>query len=140
MRAATPADAPQIAKLSGQLGYPASADEVRKRLAELAGDARSLVLVAEAAPGEVVGWIHVQECHLIETDTRAEVCGLVVEENHRSRGTGRILMQHAENWARSRGCATLVLRSNVLRTRAHAFYERLGYQTIKTQKYFRKTL
>ncbi len=78
--------------------------------------------------------------HLIESDSRAEINALVVEEGHRSRGTGRILMQHAEQWARARGCSAVVLRSNVIRARAHAFYEKLGYQTLKTQKYFRKNL
>lgn len=140
VRVATPADAPQIARLSGQLGYPTTPEEAAQRLAQLEGDARHAVYVAESAPGEVVGWIHVEECHLIESDTRAEINGLVVDERHRSRGTGQILMEHAEQWARARGCRAAVLRSNVIRIRAHAFYEKLGYQTLKTQKYFRKNL
>ena len=140
VRVATPDDAPQIARLSGQLGYPTTPEEAVQRLAELEGDARHAVYVAESAPGQVDGWIHVEECHLIESDTRAEINGLVVDEGHRSRGTGRLLMEHAEQWARARGCRAVVLRSNVIRTRAHAFYEKLGYQTLKTQKYFRKNL
>ena len=32
------------------------------------------------------------------------------------------------------------LRSNVIRERAHAFYERHGYTHVKTQKAFRKQL
>jgi len=32
------------------------------------------------------------------------------------------------------------VRSNVTRERAHAFYGRLGYETVKTQRVFRKTL
>lgn len=140
VRVATPADAPQIARLSGQLGYPTTPEEAVQRLAQLEGDARHAVYVAESAPGQVVGWIHVEECHLIESYTRAEINGLVIEEGHRSRGTGRILMEHAEQWARARGCSAVVLRSNVIRNRAHAFYEKLGYQTLKTQKYFRKNL
>ena len=140
VRVAAPADAPQIARLSGQLGYPTTPEEAAQRLAQLEGDARHAVYVAESAPGRVVGWVHVEECHLIEADTRAEINGLVIEEGHRSRGTGRILMEHAEQWARARGCRAVVLRSNVIRARAHAFYEKLGYQTLKTQKYFRKNL
>src|SRR5229473_3166868 len=131
VRVATPADAPQIARLSGQLGYPTTPEEAAQRLAQLEGDARHAVFVAESAPGQVVGWIHVEECHLIECDRRAEINGLVIEEEHRSRGTGRILMEYAEQWARARGCSAVVLRSNVIRARAHAFYEKLGYQTLK---------
>jgi len=140
VRVAAPADASQIARLSGQLGYPTTPEEAAQRLAQLEGDARHAVYVAESAPGQVVGWIHVEECRLIEADKRAEINGLVIEEGHRSRGTGRILMGHAEQWARARGCRAVVLRSNVIRNRAHAFYEKLGYQTLKTQKYFRKNL
>lgn len=140
VRVATPADAPQIARLSGQLGYPTTPEEAVQRLAQLEGDARHAIYVAESAPGQVVGWIHVEECRLIESDTRAEINGLVIEEGHRSRGTGRILMEHAEQWARARGCRTVVLRSNVIRARAHAFYAKLGYQILKTQKYFLKNL
>jgi len=140
VRVATPADAPQIARLSGQLGYPTTPEEAVQRLAQLEGDARHAVYVAESAPGQVVGWIHVEECRLIECDMRAEINGLVIEEGYRSRGTGRILMEHAEQWARARGCRAVVLRSNVIRARAHAFYQKLGYRTLKTQKYFRKNL
>ena len=49
-------------------------------------------------------------------------------------------MQRAEEWAREKGCATVGVRSNVIRERAHAFYERIGYKHIKTQKSFHKEL
>ncbi len=140
VRTATFADAPRIAELSGQLGYPATSEEVVQRLRKLEGDARHVIYVAESPSGEVIGWIHVQDCHLLESDTRAEVTGLVVGEGFRSRGAGRVLMQHAEQWARARGCGVVLLWCNVVRTRAHAFYEKLGYAVIKTQKVFRKIL
>jgi len=57
-------------------------------------------------------------------------------------GTGvrRLLMQQAEQWARERGYREVVLRSNVIRTRARTFYESLGYTVTKTQNHFRKIL
>jgi GNAT superfamily N-acetyltransferase len=137
---ATPADAPRIAELSGQLGYPATTDEVARRLRQLEGDARHVVFLAEAPPGQVIGWVHIHEVHLVEADARAEVSGLVIAEGFRGRGAGRILMQHAEQWARERGCGAVLLRSNVVRAGAHTFYDRLGYENIKTQKVFRKKL
>jgi GNAT superfamily N-acetyltransferase len=73
-------------------------------------------------------------------DPRAEVAGLVVDASCRSRGIGAMLMARTEEWAREHGCAAVTLRSNVIRERAHRFYERLGYQIVKTQKSFRKTL
>lgn len=88
----------------------------------------------------MIGWVHVEERRLIESEPRAEINGLVVDETCRSRGVGRVLLEHAEQWARERGFRSVVLRSNVIRGRAHAFYERLGYQVFKTQKVFRKPL
>ena len=140
VRRATLADAPSIAKLSGELGYPATSEDVVRRFRELEGDPRHVLYVAELPSGEVIGWVHVQEVHLIESEMRAEISGLVVLEGHRGRGAGKLLMQHAEQWARERGCGAVLLRSNVIRTAAHAFYEKLGYTNIKNQKVFRKIL
>ncbi len=36
-------------------------------------------------------------------------------------------MQQAEPWAKERGCRSVRLRSNVVRPRAHTFYESLSY-------------
>ena len=76
----------------------------------------------------------------LEADPRAEVTALVVRENYRSQGVGKMLMERAEEWARAQNCAMIGLRSNVIRERAHMFYQRLGYQHQKTQKAFRKAL
>jgi len=140
VRRAALADARRIAELSGQLGYPATTEEVVRRFQELEGDPRHVVYVAELPSGQVIGWVHVHEVRLIESDLRAEVSGLVIAEGLRGGGAGKLLMQHAEGWARTRGCGSVLLRSNVIRTGAHAFYEKLGYENIKSQKVFRKML
>ena len=67
-----------------------------------------------------------------------EISGLVVDEQVRSQGIGEKLLDRAEQWAREKGCRTVGLRCNVIRDRAHAFYQRHGYQHTKTQKSFRK--
>ncbi len=51
-----------------------------------------------------------------------------------------MLMDQVERWSRQHGYGSVRLRSNVVRSRAHAFYERLGYEVIKTQKAFCKNL
>ena len=88
----------------------------------------------------VVGWIHVSVSHLLESDLRAEVNGLIVAEGQRSAGAGAKLLEAAEKWARKRDCRGVNVRSNVIRERAHKFYERQGYEHYKTQKAFRKPL
>jgi len=139
VRAARAGDAAAIAVLAGQLGYPATREEIARRLREMSGREVQVVLVAEAQGG-VIGWAHVAvEGHLV-TDVRAELRALVVAEEQRSGGVGRRLLEAAENWAREQGCGEIGLRSNVLRERAHPFYLRHGYEHYKTQKTFRKKL
>lgn len=133
------ADYARLAELAGQLGYPATAVEVKKRLASFERSLDHAIFVAELN-GEIVGWIGVFVYRCLEADARAEINGLLVEERLRSRGIGLKLVARAEEWARDRGCDAIGVRSNVIRDRAHAFYERLGYKHVKTQKTFRREL
>ncbi len=140
IRQAKPGDAPRIAELSGQLGYPATASQIRQRLRAVRPASHHAVFVAEGKDVGVVGWLHVSKQPLLEVEIRAEVNGLVVSEGHRSLGAGARLLAAAEDWARKHGCKSMSVRSNVIRERAHQFYERTGYEHYKTQKSFRKPL
>jgi GNAT superfamily N-acetyltransferase len=140
IRAPRPEDYAQMAELAGQLGYPSTAEEIARRLEGMQGSAESAVFVAQLPGGELGGWIAVFIYHCVETDIRAELSGFVVHERQRSQGIGQRLLERAEEWAREKGCGGIGLRSNVIRSRAHAFYERQGYEHYKTQKSFRKRL
>jgi len=140
IRRAKSSDAEQIAALSGQLGYPATAAQIRKRMQGIKPDSQHAVFVAESAEDGVIGWVHVSRQPLLEVEIRAEVNGLVVAEGQRSLGAGARLLAAAEDWARKHGCKGMSVRSNVIRERAHQFYERNGYEHYKTQKSFRKPL
>ncbi|WP_127484435.1 GNAT family N-acetyltransferase [Paenibacillus ehimensis] len=50
-------DSPEIARLSGQLGYPAKAEQIEERLASILNAADHVVIVAEAQ-SELVGFKH----------------------------------------------------------------------------------
>jgi len=139
VRRARRSDAARLAELSGQLGYPTTTREMQERLRRVAPASQHAILVAEAS-GKIVGLLHVSATPLLEVPFRAEVNCLIVDERVRSRGAGARLLQHAENWARKRGCVSMSVRSNVLRERAHHFYLRNGYEHYKTQKAFRKAL
>jgi GNAT superfamily N-acetyltransferase len=65
---------------------------------------------------------------------------LVVDEACRGQGIGHLLIRQAEQWAWEQGSSTMCVRSNAIRKGAHAFYERAGYENIKTSLTFRKTL
>ena len=140
IRRAKSADAPQLAALSGQLGYPATAAQLRERLRGIEPASQHAVFVADAPDDGVIGWVHVSKQPLLEVEMRAEVNGLVVAEEQRSLGAGAQLLAAAEDWARKHGCKSMSVRSNVIRERAHKFYERNGYEHYKTQKSFRKPL
>src|SRR5260370_27683017 len=83
IRRAKGADAPQIAVLSGQLGYPATAAQIGKRLAGIKPASQHAVFVADSPEHGVIGWTHVSKQPLLEVDSRAEVHGLVVPDGHR---------------------------------------------------------
>jgi GNAT superfamily N-acetyltransferase len=140
IRRAKSADAPRIAELSGQLGYPATAAQIRERLRRIHPASLHAVFLAESNEAGVVGWLHVSKQPLLESEIRAEVNGLVVADGHRSLGAGAKLLAAAEDWACKHGCKSMSVRSNVIRERAHKFYERNGYEHYKSQKSFRKPL
>jgi N-acetylglutamate synthase-like GNAT family acetyltransferase len=140
VRRARLSDAARIAELSGQLGYPTGEKQMKARLREVMKDKDAACFVAESREGGVIGWIHVSTTPLLEVERRAEVNGLVVDENARSGGAGAMLLTAAEEWARGKRCKSMSVRSNVLRERAHGFYLRNGYEHYKTQKAFRKGL
>lgn len=140
IRPARSKDAARLAELSSQLGYPSTAVETLQRMRKLKPASLNALFVAEDRDAGVVGWAHVSVNYLIEVGTRAELNGLIVAEGQRSRGAGARLLEAAEAWARKHGCPSMSVRSNVIRERAHKFYERQGYKHYKTQKAFRKSL
>ena len=139
IRSATDADAPILADLCGQLGYPSETEEIAHRLAALRGQANDAVLVAEDE-GRVVALMHVLGAQHLVVAPFAEVGGLVVDAAWRGRGVGAALLAAAEAWAAERGFELMRVRSNVIREDAHRFYERHGYTNTKRQIVFAKRL
>jgi GNAT superfamily N-acetyltransferase len=128
IREARPADAAAIADLLGELGYPAEAAPVQRRLERIAHDPSSRLFVAEVN-GEIaaLGGLHVLP--LVEHDELGcMLTALVVGAEHRRQGVGGELVGAVEREARSRGCSRLVLSSADRRADAHAFYESLGFE------------
>jgi GNAT superfamily N-acetyltransferase len=139
LRPAREEDAPRMAVLSEQLGYPASAETIRDRLRLLTSREDQQVLVA-LKDGLVVGWIQVGHQLSLESGAQAEILGLVVDEGIRGQGIGPALVAAAETWARSRGLAILRVRSNLIREATRRFYLGLGFEEVKRQAVFRRAL
>ena len=125
IRDARPDDAEAIARLLGQLGYPADSAAVARRLTGLGEDR---LLVAES-DGTVAGLAQLHVSPSLEYDRpAAKLAALVVDEAFRRHGVGRALVDAMENEARTRGCELLYLTTAERRADAHAFYERLGLE------------
>jgi len=133
-------DAEALAVLANQLGYTATAADIAARLRSILPDPSHIVFVADVPGRGPCGFAHMHGTIALESGPRAELLGLVTDSALRSRGLGALLVAESERWARAKGFDTFCVRCNVIRTDAHRFYDRLGFQCSKTQKYFRKSL
>jgi len=139
IRNATLHDREGLALLSGQLGYSSNPNEILLRLEALLKSPDHCVFVA-VEEEKVRGWIHGFYALRVESDPFVEIGGLVVDENSRKKGLGKMLIEHVNLWAESKGCKDVRVRCNILRKESHDFYERLGFVENKVQKIFGKKL
>ncbi len=133
VRQALPADAPRIAALAQQLGYDVPLPWIDQ---VLRNDEECTTFVAVVPRAGVVGWIAVSRRWTLLRRDFAEVEGLVVEDEFRGNRIGERLVSAAQAWARRQGCTSMIVRSNVVRTRARAFYLRLHFELLKAQNVF----
>lgn len=140
VRRPEPGDYDKMADLAAQLHYPSTGKQVRMRLEAMANSSQYAVYIAELPGGQIAGWVGLYVFRSVEQDSCAEISGLIIDQQIRSRGIGKVLLDAAEKWARSQGCDVISVHSNVIRERAHQFYVRNGYKHVKTQKYLLKTL
>lgn len=139
VRPPLPTDAPVLAALAGELGYPTPAEELLGRLAAL-HPTDAAVLVSTDADDVPTGWCHVEMRRTLVEPMSALIVGLVIGEGRRSEGIGAVLLASAERWARARGCRRLVVATRITRERAHRFYAREGYEVSKTSYFLTKSL
>ena len=140
IRRARAGDAPALAHLCTELGYPSTEAQVIARLRRL--DATEHVLfVAEADAGELRGLVATVHVRLVlEEDPFAELIALVVTDDARGEGVGSALVAEAARWARARGLRKLWVRVSLWREGTPRFYESLGFLLRKQQRVFELTL
>jgi GNAT superfamily N-acetyltransferase len=125
IRRAVASDAAELARLTSQLGYPATEATIRSRLIRMIDSSNDCLVVAEVVSGRLAGWIHAFLSQLLESDCRVEIGGLLVDERWRRNGIGRQLVRAVDDWAVERGAAELSVRCREERTESHKFYENL---------------
>lgn len=140
IRLASLEDAASIALLTEQLGYTCSEMEVVERLAELLQQANHAIYLATLPEGKIIAWMHLYVYHSLISAPLVMVGGLIVDAAYRDLGIGLRLVNNAEDWGCARGCEAIYLKSNVIREEAHVFYEKMGFENIKTQYAFRKEM
>ena len=135
VREITGLDSPAVTGLTAQLGYETTATATANLIAEILNSKNDLVLVAEADK-QVVGWIHAFYAVRLESGRFVEIGGLVIDEQHRGRGIGKILIEAVKVWSRQRHITHIKVRSNTRRLSTHQFYLKAGFTQIKEQKIF----
>lgn len=129
----------QVVKLSEQLGYPVTFEDLRHRWIKLRLNSEHALLVYEENEN-ILGWIHLERITTLVEVERAKINAIVVDENSRGNGVGKALIASAEKWAKTNHLHTIFLSCNILRERTHDFYTREGFVKKKTSHFFEKKI
>lgn len=136
IREAGPADSPALTDLATHLGGPDDPSSLVAGFESLIAHPDHLVLVAVAADGEIVGWVHAFIARRVQALPFVEIGGLVVVPAHRRSGIGSSLCRRVALWAEGVGVSRLRVRSRSDRTDAASFFETIGFSRTKTQSVF----
>ena len=128
-------DAESVNKLSRQLGYVMRIEQTLANIKSVLATKGHTAFVA-IHENNIIGWIGVAEALQIESAPFCEIRGLVVDENYRGHGVGKLLIERVKQWAKETGNNTLRLRTNMIRLEAHLFYRHVGFKEVKEQKVF----
>ncbi len=137
IRRAKLGDEVSLMQLAAQMGYPITAVEAKERLKDILRQKGEILLVADVY-GQAIGYVLGTTIIEINTPKTLRLGGMVVNENYRQWGIGRMLMKGLEKWAKKEKFEIILVPTNVKRKNAHKFYEKIGYQNIKTQYVYEK--
>jgi GNAT superfamily N-acetyltransferase len=126
-----------VQRLMLELGYPIEADDLKRNIEEILKRGGHLIIAVEESI--VVGTVCVIVDARLAEGIYAEIVSLVVAGNARKKGIGKMLVKKAEEWAKEK-VHKIRVRANEVRHDAHLFYESQGYNPIKTQRVFIKTI
>jgi ribosomal protein S18 acetylase RimI-like enzyme len=100
---------------------------IQEALKQLEAD--SAIFVAEETGGTLAGFIHLQtQMDYFNGEKHAYISDVAVDAAFEGKGIGRLLLETAENWARSKDYHLLTLYVFAGNTRAQRLYEKHGFQ------------
>ncbi len=120
-------------KLTPQLSRSNPAPDA-ETLAKIVASEASTLLTAEDEAGTIVGSMTLAMFR-IPTGLRAWIEDVVVDEDARGQGVGRLLNERAIEIARDAGAKTIDLTSRPSREAANRLYRRLGFVARDTNVY-----
>jgi GNAT superfamily N-acetyltransferase len=127
LRAAVAADADQLARLLGVLGYPCTPAEARERVRATEAQPDQRLWVAER-DGMLLGLLALDFMYYLPLHAATcRIVALAVAPEAQRQGVGRWLLREAETMARQAGAARIELTSARHREQAHDFYRQCGY-------------
>ena len=136
IRDAKPDDAKALVPLMKLLDHDTDAKSVKKRIGALARE--KLAPIVAMLDKNVVGLVGIHRMVAIHRDKPVgRITILVVAEDARGQGIGRMLTEAAEQHLKKLGCGMVEVTSNDRLAKAHAFYRHMGYE--RTSMRFMKT-
>ena len=127
IRKAKLSDAPFISKLLAQLGYPGIDKQLAEKKIEIHTSEGYHLFVAEVN-NQVVGFIALHWFELMHWEGKmGRMTAFCVDENFRSQGVGKQLLNASEEFLKAKGCVKFEVTSNARRTRTHGFYLNNSY-------------
>ena len=132
IRDALPSDAGAIEALYKTFVVNPAIEVRADRIDEIRADSRNFLLVAEDA-GQLVATAFLTVCldPMFGFRSYGVIENIVVAEGQRGKGIGRRLLQHIDEIAAREECTKIMLLSSSHRTRAHAFFVRVGFNAEK---------
>jgi len=133
-------DSAEIARLSTELGHKISSKEAQYNLKGILKDPSQDIIVIEHVGVRLLGFVYIFTMAELYSGVQGRIWGLIVDQNAQGMGIGTRLVAEAEKLAKKKGCTSMKVNSNVMRTGAHKFYEKVGYVKYKEQAIFKKSL
>jgi ribosomal protein S18 acetylase RimI-like enzyme len=126
-----------VQQLMHELGYPLDEEELLFNI-NMIKQRNGIILVAELG-GNVVGCLSAVINASLAEGMFGEIVSLVVSREYRGSGIGKSLVKQAEDWLKPK-VKKIRIRANSIRLEAHKFYKSLGYEEVKTQISFIKSV
>ena len=104
-------DAEAVNLLSGQLGYLLSKEQTLENIKVVLQSKMHTVFVA-LHKNITIGWIGATQAMMIEVMPHCEINGLVIDEQYRGKGVGKLLIEKVRQWAKENGKEKLTLHCN----------------------------